>query len=557
MSGTVADKKRLIRVTRGNLDNDSFDVRAHYDFLPPHCYGPSKKPGPGYHWPLEISLEGLGMTVKTDIPTHPRTGKPRGIIRERGWIRRFYAHHQTRDGDILALERLGAGRYRLSPSDANEVRGGPTSFPKNGRGSRQFTAAEFFAGIGLVRLALEREGWRVLFANDICPEKAEMYRHSWPNDDHLLVGDIHKIKADQVPTCDLFTASFPCNDLSIAGAWAGLNGKDSSAFWGLIRILKDMGERRPPLVLLENVLGFLQSNRGKDFETALLALNELGYAVDAFILNAVHWAPQSRVRLFVIAKTANEGGSPNPFATESDTRPDHLSIFINTHPNVCWDIRDLPALPKPRLTLNDIVEDLPDDDPHWWDKRRSEYFFNQLSERHLKAARMMIGQKTYQYATAFRRARYGKSMAELRSEQRELLAPPHLRQRAAQNSLRSLLFSRGESRPPVGIGAVVRLPPPTTTSNVSTRLARELIRSPLAWEISIARTPPTWRSDPPRLPSPSRWARAAQHPPSTRAMHYCPCFDCISHRPGRGSRSLRCIRLDGAAALTGEGDPIR
>jgi DNA (cytosine-5)-methyltransferase 1 len=84
-----------------------------------------------------------------------------------------------------------------------------------GRQTPQYglTAAEFFAGIGLVRLALERQGWCIVFANDIDPDKEEMYRHNWPKDDHLVVGDIHKLKADDVPTCDLFTASFPCNDL--------------------------------------------------------------------------------------------------------------------------------------------------------------------------------------------------------------------------------------------------------------------------------------------------------------------------------------------------------
>ncbi|MFH1107895.1 MAG: DNA (cytosine-5-)-methyltransferase [Planctomycetota bacterium] len=277
---------------------------------------------------------------------------------------------------------------------------------------------------------LEQQGWRVLFANDIDPDKAEIYRENFIAD-HFKLGDIHKLAPADIPDCELFTASFPCNDLSIAGSWTGLNGKESSAFWGLIQILKGMGQRRPPLVMLENVLGFLQAHRGKDFETALLALNGLGYTVDAFILNALHWVPQSRVRLFVVAKTVNAGGSPNPFAMESDTRPDPLCVFINAHPNVRWDIRGLPRLPKPRLALNDIVEDLPDDDPHWWDKRRSEYFFNQLSERHLKAARMMIGEKTYRYATAFRRVRYGRSMAELRTEYRRRLAPSHLSQRVA------------------------------------------------------------------------------------------------------------------------------
>jgi DNA (cytosine-5)-methyltransferase 1 len=282
----------------------------------------------------------------------------------------------------------------------------------NGRLPR---AAEFFAGIGLVRLALERHDWRVVFANDIDRDKKRMYEHNF-KDGHFRLGDIHKLDPAEIPDCELFTASFPCNDLSIAGAWKGLNGKESGAFWGLIRILNDLGARRPPLVLLENVVGFLQSRSGKDFEAALLALNQVGYTVDAFILNAIHWVPQSRARLFVVAKADSLCAKRTPFAMETDARPDALITFINTQQNIRWDIRELPRLPKPRSTLKEIVEDLPDDDPHWWDRGRSEYFFSQLSERHLLAARLMIGQETYQYATAFRRVRHEKSMAELRTD---------------------------------------------------------------------------------------------------------------------------------------------
>lgn len=293
-----------------------------------------------------------------------------------------------------------------------------------------FTAVEFFAGIGLVRLALERKGWRVLFANDIDPDKFEMYEANFGNN-HFKLGDIHKLSADDIPPCNLFTASFPCNDLSIAGAWTGLSGKESSAFWGLIQILKDMGERRPPIVMLENVIGFLQSRGGKDFETALLALNELGYSVDAFILNAIHWTPQSRARLFVIAKSG-EADYRTGMAMDCDARPDPLVIFINTHQNIRWNIRKLPKLPKPTTRLKEIIENLPDDDLHWWSNERAEYLFGQLSEKHLLAARLMMGQKTWQYATAFRRVRYGRSMAELRTDGiAGCLRTPRLRQQVA------------------------------------------------------------------------------------------------------------------------------
>jgi DNA (cytosine-5)-methyltransferase 1 len=92
----------------------------------------------------------------------------------------------------------------------------------------RYRAAEFFAGIGLVRLALERKGWRVVFSNDIDAEKAEIYHHNWPKDEQLCVEYIHLLRAEEIPTCELFTASFPCNDLSIAGRWEGLDGKESS-----------------------------------------------------------------------------------------------------------------------------------------------------------------------------------------------------------------------------------------------------------------------------------------------------------------------------------------
>jgi DNA (cytosine-5)-methyltransferase 1 len=300
------------------------------------------------------------------------------------------------------------------PKQENEPMASRNGNRTTAKARRSHVAAEFFAGIGLVRLALERAGWKVAFANDIDPRKEEMYAANFSTEDFCL-GDIHQLSEQDIPDCDLFTASFPCNDLSIAGAWEGLSGKESSAFWGLVDILDRMQSRRPPLVMLENVVGFLQSNGGKDFETALLALNRLGYCVDAFILNASHWVPQSRARLFVVAKQL-DGGDRYELLAESDSRPRPLVQFICSHPSIRWSIQPLPALPQRKTTLVDIVEDLPDDDPNWWNEERSKYFFSQLSERHLAAAQRMIDGQTFQYATAFRRVRYGRSMAELRTD---------------------------------------------------------------------------------------------------------------------------------------------
>src|SRR3989339_1556883 len=95
------------------------------------------------------------------------------------------------------------------------------------------TFAEFFAGIGLMRMGLEKEGWTIAYANDIAADKYEMYSDNFPDaKEHFALDDIHQLNVDSIPTVALATASFPCNDLSLAGMRKGLAGKESSAYWG-------------------------------------------------------------------------------------------------------------------------------------------------------------------------------------------------------------------------------------------------------------------------------------------------------------------------------------
>src|SRR5215813_9168067 len=301
------------------------------------------------------------------------------------------------------------------------------------------TFAEFFAGIGLVRMGLERQSWSVAFANDVDERKREMYEaHFGDADKHFKLGDIHDLSAKDVPRVTLATASFPCNDLSLAGSRNGLGGKQSSAFWGFIRILEEMKKRQPPVVLIENVTGFLTSHGGNDFKEALLALNKLGYGVDAFILDAARFTPQSRQRLFVAgvlrigvgadlrvspgsgshagARGASTGADTQICPYVSDLRPAALAQFISSHPAINWNIRDLPAPPEGQIALEEILEDLPDDAPEWWSAERAEYLLDQMSSRHRETAERMIAGSRWRYGAVFRRVRQGKSMAELRTD---------------------------------------------------------------------------------------------------------------------------------------------
>lgn len=270
-----------------------------------------------------------------------------------------------------------------------------------------------------MRMGLDKEGWTTVWANDLDAKKWEMYRGNFCEKEcEFVLNDVHLIDGKDLPDIELATASFPCNDLSLAGARHGLAGTQSSAFWGFIDVIEGMGKRRPPLVLLENVTGFLTSNDGNDFHDALIALNELGYAVDAFIIDAVRFVPQSRQRLFVVGSKAKaERVKENsPLLLQSDVRTAALAEFIFLNPDIGWSIRSLPALPPSTLLLEDIIEDLPLNSTSWWSKERCEYLLNQMSDKHRVTAERMISGPKFSYGTVFRRVRNGRSMGELRTD---------------------------------------------------------------------------------------------------------------------------------------------
>jgi DNA (cytosine-5)-methyltransferase 1 len=181
---------------------------------------------------------------------------------------------------------------------------------------------EFFAGGGMVRAGLG-EGWRCLFANDFDPAKAAAYCDNW-GADAFRPGDIAAVTADDLPgVADLMWGSFPCQDLSLAGIGAGLDGRRSGTFhifWDLARALAARG-RAPAVVAVENVCGTLTSRGGRDFEAVCRAYVEAGYRCGALVINADRFLPQSRPRLFVIGVRADlpigreltGGGAEEPF----------------------------------------------------------------------------------------------------------------------------------------------------------------------------------------------------------------------------------------------------
>jgi DNA (cytosine-5)-methyltransferase 1 len=293
-------------------------------------------------------------------------------------------------------------------------------------------AAEFFAGMGLIRRALETpsdgQRFRVVYANDLSPSKHRVYDALFPVDcdaaSHVYdERDIASVRADEIPDCQLWTASFPCTDLSLAGSRRGIRAGQSGAVWAMLGLLRDKPiDSRPRWLLFENVTGLLSSHDGEDFTSLVSAINKLGFGVDVMRIDAVHFTPQSRPRLFIIATQLDDAHAPalvDPFAlTLCDTRPAAVLSAMQSAPHLLWHARQTPPLPTRTISLEDIIEELPDDSPKWWSPDRTDYFTRQIHPNHVaKVHELRIG-ATLRHVTAFRRVRTIKdikrSLAEIR-----------------------------------------------------------------------------------------------------------------------------------------------
>ena len=226
---------------------------------------------------------------------------------------------------------------------------------------------DFFAGGGMAQAGLG-PAWRCVFANDNDRRKAECYAKNWGGE-HLVVADVRDVSAEVLPgRADLAWASFPCQDLSLAGSGGGLRGARSGTFWpfwGLVEALATEG-RAPRLIVLENVCGALTSHGGRDFAAIIGALADAGYRAGAVVMDAVHFVPQSRKRLFIVGVRASV---PLPPGLHCSGPPAdsawHLGSVVRAHGRLPPDRRrhwvwwTMPAPAGRSAAIADIVEDRP------------------------------------------------------------------------------------------------------------------------------------------------------------------------------------------------------
>lgn len=157
---------------------------------------------------------------------------------------------------------------------------------------------EFFAGSGLVSYALAPY-FELAWANDICPKKAKVFMANHPGK-RFTRGSIVDVYGGTLPTAPLSWASFPCQDLSLAGNVGGIRAKHSGLVWEWIRVIDEM-KAKPSVLVAENVVGLVSTHQGKHYHELHQELVARGYTVGAVLLDAVRWLPHSRPRVFIVA----------------------------------------------------------------------------------------------------------------------------------------------------------------------------------------------------------------------------------------------------------------
>lgn len=170
------------------------------------------------------------------------------------------------------------------------------------------TVASFFAGIGGFDLGFERAGMHVKFQCERDAFCRRVLARHWPN--VPISEDINDSALDtEIPQTDLWCGGFPCQDLSLAnqGKRRGLDGERS----GLFHRFADLARiYRPRWLVLENVVGLLNSHEGEDFRIVLDRLDELGYCVAWRVLDAKFFgSAQRRRRVFIVGSYQNDGAA--------------------------------------------------------------------------------------------------------------------------------------------------------------------------------------------------------------------------------------------------------
>jgi len=162
---------------------------------------------------------------------------------------------------------------------------------------RQITQLDLFSGIGGFHLGFEKAGYKVTsFFSEVDKHAIAVYKHQFK--DSTYVGSVTDVRGADLPNIDLITFGSPCQDFSLAGKRAGMEGQRSSLILEAIRLIH---ECRPRVFVWENVKGTFSSNNGADFWAIIQAFANIGgYRLEWQLLNTSWVLPQNRERIYLV-----------------------------------------------------------------------------------------------------------------------------------------------------------------------------------------------------------------------------------------------------------------
>ncbi|MFR0780408.1 MAG: DNA cytosine methyltransferase [Zhenhengia sp.] len=211
------------------------------------------------------------------------------------------------------------------------------------------TFLDFFAGVGGFRRGMEMAGHKCLghcewdkFANMSYKEI-----HN-PKEDEWFGTDIRDVRASELPRADVWCFGFPCQDISVAGKQFGFDGKRSSLFFTVTRLIRDTKEEdRPKYLFIENVKNLFSVNGGTDFLKLLIELDEIGYDAEWQLLNTKNFGlPQNRERVFVVGHLRRTSGRKVfPITGESiNSIKELFKLNSNRHSSLMNSVLDVSGI---------------------------------------------------------------------------------------------------------------------------------------------------------------------------------------------------------------------
>lgn len=195
----------------------------------------------------------------------------------------------------------------------------------------QPTFGSLFAGVGGFDLGFEAARYTCGFQVEWDKHCQQVLAHHWPNVPRWE--DVSDVNGADLPPVDVITYGFPCQDLSVAGKRAGLDGNRSHLFFEAVRIITEMREatngRYPTWAVAENVAGLLNADRGHAMARVLDELAEAGSLVIEWATLDAQWfgVPQRRRRVFITScfDPATAERCPNPLLPVSTSRIRNLT----------------------------------------------------------------------------------------------------------------------------------------------------------------------------------------------------------------------------------------